>query len=111
MARPPQEPSSTGSSAFVFKVTLARNAKAEAIYFPTIYVIPPSAKAFGPMDIQLADHAAALCMEAIRKIDPEIGEMTATLVSGPAFSAYHEPASAEPALRKNGWKIHIEWDP
>jgi hypothetical protein len=95
MIHSPQELPPTGSFAFVFRFSLARNAKTEAINFPGPHVIPTE-QGLQPNRRPVDGHAAALCMEALRKIDPEIGEMLTTQFGDPAFSVYEEPT----ALRK-----------
>ncbi len=99
----------SGSFAFVCKAALARNAKSEPVYFPTLYVVPSATKAFGPSDVQLAGYGSALAMEALRRIDPEIAAMSIIPIGGPVCGTYQETGGLEPALRKNGWRVFIDW--
>lgn len=102
--------SATGKFAYVYKAALSRNAKTEAEYFPTLYVIPSATKTAGSSDAQLVAYGFSLAMEALRKIDPEIGRMTVTPIGDPTSATFHEPEGAEPALIKNGWKVYIDWN-
>ena len=95
--------------AWVCRFTLARSLKREPEYLPTLHVVPPRSSFLQITEV--LQHALSLGMEAIRDLDPEIGEMIITPFGETEILQFDDRAGERvPAFEQDGWKVFIDWN-